>query len=527
MDWNLTPYLLPYLIAGWLALLLVVTALPHRRSAGAFPFILIQLLVFFGAIFQGLLILSTDLNSKVFWHNLLLTSLVLVPPLWLMLVLDMRNQFKWLRPLPVTLMLIVPVAALVIAWTNPMHRLFFWHAQLASNGFYPTLELSWNIWFWISLGHGTLMLLAALVTLLWRDRSQPSWAQRFGLMAAILLPAAALALDLFGLDPLAPFGLTAGVVTITSVIAAGAIFQIRLFKQQPNTRDAIFQSMTTGVIVLDNHNHIADLNAAARRYLQSVLEAPQQRWQGVDISELLSGLPEWAECLTSPEITFTRLTHGSGAGAVWFDLQVTPLMDRRARTQGRVILLQDVSESKQVEDTILASEKRYRQLLDGAPFPIVITSLHDNAVLYYNQQASQLFDEAPGSAIGNPAPAYYVNPAHRKELVTELQRSGVVSNFEVEYKTGRGKTFWALTSASKISYLSQPAIFASFDDISDRKQIELELNRTLEELTLFNQAMVGREQRMIELKEEINRLLAELGRDAKYPIPPPDRENPQ
>ncbi len=47
-------------------------------------------------------------------------------------------------------------------------------------------------------------------------------------------------------------------------------------------------------------------------------------------------------------------------------------------------------------------------------------------------------------------------------------------------------------------------------DITERKQAELELQ-------LFNEIMVGREQRIIELKEEINRLAAELGREPPYP----------
>jgi PAS domain S-box-containing protein len=47
-------------------------------------------------------------------------------------------------------------------------------------------------------------------------------------------------------------------------------------------------------------------------------------------------------------------------------------------------------------------------------------------------------------------------------------------------------------------------------DITERKRAELELQ-------LFNEMMVGREQRVIELKEEVNLLSAELGRETPYP----------
>lgn len=47
-------------------------------------------------------------------------------------------------------------------------------------------------------------------------------------------------------------------------------------------------------------------------------------------------------------------------------------------------------------------------------------------------------------------------------------------------------------------------------DITESKRAELELR-------LFNEVMVGREDRIIELKEEVNRLAAELGQEAPYP----------
>ena len=47
-------------------------------------------------------------------------------------------------------------------------------------------------------------------------------------------------------------------------------------------------------------------------------------------------------------------------------------------------------------------------------------------------------------------------------------------------------------------------------DITESKRAELELQ-------LFNEVMVGREERIIELKEEVNRLAAELGQDVPYP----------
>lgn len=56
-----------------------------------------------------------------------------------------------------------------------------------------------------------------------------------------------------------------------------------------------------------------------------------------------------------------------------------------------------------------------------------------------------------------------------------------------------------------------------FHDFSERKRAEEVMLRHTEELEKFNRAMIDREKRMIEIKEEVNQLCQELGRKPKYP----------
>ncbi len=60
------------------------------------------------------------------------------------------------------------------------------------------------------------------------------------------------------------------------------------------------------------------------------------------------------------------------------------------------------------------------------------------------------------------------------------------------------------------------AIFAQ--DITERKQMEVNLKQNVEELEKFNNLAVGREFQMIKLKEEINGLLQASGKASKYRI---------
>jgi hypothetical protein len=58
----------------------------------------------------------------------------------------------------------------------------------------------------------------------------------------------------------------------------------------------------------------------------------------------------------------------------------------------------------------------------------------------------------------------------------------------------------------------------TFRDISERKKMDTELKEHVADLERFNRLVIGREERMIQLKEEINGLLEKLGGEKKYKV---------
>ncbi|MCD4790066.1 MAG: response regulator [Bacteroidales bacterium] len=56
------------------------------------------------------------------------------------------------------------------------------------------------------------------------------------------------------------------------------------------------------------------------------------------------------------------------------------------------------------------------------------------------------------------------------------------------------------------------------EELRKRKQAEEELKKRLSELEIYYKATMGREERIIELKHDINRLLERLGENRKYGV---------
>ena len=54
-------------------------------------------------------------------------------------------------------------------------------------------------------------------------------------------------------------------------------------------------------------------------------------------------------------------------------------------------------------------------------------------------------------------------------------------------------------------------------EIAQRERIAIEMNNKTEALESLNRVMMARERRVIELKEEVNRLCRELARPDAYP----------
>ncbi|MBT3203449.1 MAG: DUF3365 domain-containing protein [Gammaproteobacteria bacterium] len=100
------------------------------------------------------------------------------------------------------------------------------------------------------------------------------------------------------------------------------------------------------------------------------------------------------------------------------------------------------------------------------------------------------------------------------------------------FKTGKAvlienEVFWRADGQSiQVTYRANPILHSSeitgvvvtFEEITERLEIQRQLQEKYEELQVFNTLAVGRELKMIELKKEINQLLVDQGLVEKYVV---------
>ncbi len=117
-------------------------------------------------------------------------------------------------------------------------------------------------------------------------------------------------------------------------------------------------------------------------------------------------------------------------------------------------------------------------LLNSPIFPIVITSVNNNQILFINEYASTYFHIPPAQAIGLSAPDYWVDLKKRDEFTQKVTQEGYVNEHEAYLLNNLGEKKCVLLSATMVTYENQDAVFTVFSDISDRKQTEEALKKS-------------------------------------------------
>ena len=157
--------------------------------------------------------------------------------------------------------------------------------------------------------------------------------------------------------------------------------------------ETVMEHVADLAVVLDARNTSRDFNRAA----QTVCGFTQKlSRRDPDILP-----PQWAElfqrCREHAEAK-TEVSVGSGEQRRFYDLTISPIRDRQARTLGRLFLLHDITDRK-------AIELRLRELsraVEQSPASIVITDIAGN-IEYVNLRFSQLTGYTPEEVTGqNP-----------------------------------------------------------------------------------------------------------------------------
>ena len=183
----------------------------------------------------------------------------------------------------------------------------------------------------------------------------------------------------------------------------------------------------------------------------------------------------------------------------------------------------DITERKRIESKLKQNENMLRQIFDTSPNCIFVKD-RNGMYLAVNKRMAELHRKTPEEFVGKydyKIAQQWFETVDYKEFrkaeqdVIDNKKTSFINEELFVYHDGTERWFQTTKVPFELEDNKNCLLVISID-ITDNKKAEWELQKRMNELEAFYSVTLGRENRVIELKQEVNDLLEQLGKNKKY-----------
>jgi len=201
-----------------------------------------------------------------------------------------------------------------------------------------------------------------------------------------------------------------------------------------------------------------------------------------------------------------RLLHKSG---LYVDIlaRATMQKDKNGEPIRLVGTHIDMTARKQYEESLKQSETRFRQLFDSMLSGVAMYDVRDNGKSFFfkdiNHSAERLDKVLKKNVVGKKVEDVFpgVVDFGLLKIFFKVWKTGEPVNFPIKEYNDERISGWR---DNYIFKLTTGEVVAIYNDVTTAKQAQSDLKQKLNDLERMNKLMVGRELKMIELKERFN-----------------------
>ncbi len=346
MATNHWPLVLLLIFSGILGWGLAFYAFKRRSIQGVFIFSLLCFAVGYWAFLYAIEILTFHVPLIFSIAKFEYFGITTIPVLWFLFSVEYTNQNRWLKRWHIPLFFIVPLFCTIMALTNDLHHMFWVNIFInASNGV-PFVVYEHGPFWWLVVIYSYPLLIAGTIAFVLAIFRFPAIYRKQSLLlilAGIFPWIGNISFAFTGGGTLG-IDLTPLMFILSELLFAWNIFRFQLLDLVPVVRDLVFENMGEGVLVLDPSDRIVDINPAGARMLGinkafaigSSVKLINKKWDGkLSLGELKRVVMTEIRSKSSPEACL--------------EVKITPFENRNGKPIGHLVVLNDVSKLKLVE----------------------------------------------------------------------------------------------------------------------------------------------------------------------------------
>jgi diguanylate cyclase (GGDEF)-like protein len=335
-------YALLLLISGVGSLIVAGIAWRRRPMAGAAPLAVVMLSMVVWAWMSGAYWLAPALDAKLFWLKLVFIGVVISSPAFVVMAVEFTGHAGWLTRRFYLALSVLPVAALLLLWTDDWFGLFFNGIDILK----PEKILSGGIGFWLAVVNGYLNTAFGFVLMV-RDFFRQTYLRRAQIGVLLIgtsFPVVLNFISLLKLLPLHGLDVTPIAFSLSGIFYVYGLFHFGMMDLAPMGRNVVLEEMEDSVLVIDGYDRVIDLNPMAKTFIDMDIGNPIGK-------PMIEVFASW--------INNTGLNHKmqiepcrvevEGPDFYHYDISITPLVDKTGEIVGRTFIWRDISKQKKTE----------------------------------------------------------------------------------------------------------------------------------------------------------------------------------
>ncbi len=325
-----------------------------KKTPGTHFLALMQFFAALWALFYCLEYSATDLALKFFWSKLSYSG-ILFTPIWFYLF---SRRFVWSdkevsMKLRISLILIA-LFFICIVLTNDIHHLHWVSASIDYENNTTIYQYGPSFWLVFIFIYGLLTLSILNIMKLISKESGKRFDSVWLIILSCFIPVSGNIMYVFKVNPIPGFDWTPVGFLISGTILAYINIRYGTFDLVLFARNKLIDIMEDAVLLTDSNQTIVDVNQAMLKTLNTKLNMIIGKTLSdifpsrLELISKISGSTKKLQFEISTDIRPTE-TH--------FDMQVSPLFDKKGQFSGHLFVFRDITQRKIYEAKLLAANK--------------------------------------------------------------------------------------------------------------------------------------------------------------------------